>query len=200
MNKILSVVVLLSLSISNLFANAENEIKKDILNMVTKNHKSSIEQTKKGLYLKANHCKLSEDNITQLEALLLKKQVQNPKKLIEKFSKIVCSKRGMKVAILKDSNDYIKPLRTGNAMYSGTKKLGEWSCSNKTIAKPIENISMFGIFMSKTQVSLWQVENKDKLRVWLAPFKVAPSDAVTLDVKYKDNNWKISGLCYSMRL
>ncbi len=200
MKKILSMAMLLSLSISILFASEENEIKKDILEMMTKTQKSSFETIEKGILLKTNHCKISKEEINKLKTKLIEKKVIEPVKLIEKLNRIICSKKGMRIVIPNDSKDYIQPLAIGNGMYSGSKVLGDWSCNTKAKSENTERISMSGIFMTRKQVSLWQVNSKDSLTVWLAPFKVAPSDAVNFEVKYQDNDWKVSGLCYSMRL
>ncbi|MGA1940693.1 hypothetical protein [Arcobacter sp. YIC-310] len=200
MKKFLSVMIILSFSISAVIANPVDEIKKDILSMITKTHKSSLDSTKKGIFLKTNHCEMSNEQINELESELLKKEINEPKKLINKLSKIICSKESTHIVIPKDSKDYIQPLAIGNDMYSGSKTLGDWTCTTKAKNNNTEKISMIGIFMTKTQVSLWQTNAKDSLTVWLAPFKVAPSDAVNFEVKYQDNDWKISGLCYSMRL
>lgn len=70
MKKFLSVMVILSFSISAVIANPVDEIKKDILSMITKTHKSSLESTKKGIFLKTNHCEMSNEQINELESEL----------------------------------------------------------------------------------------------------------------------------------
>jgi hypothetical protein len=89
---------------------------------------------------------------------------------------------------------------SGFSMYQGYKTLGDWTCKADDPLPSDHFVSFLGIYMNSTQAVLFQPLIGDRVDVWLAPFKSAPSDAITFTFLYQDDRWQICKVCSSSRL
>lgn len=182
------------------------DVARDIIKMASGDEGLELFDTPQGPILVADICDMKEISaLTPLVERLANAGVENSKELLDAFQDIVrIADRKMtddgNIPAAEFSGFLSRHLKSGSSMYQGYRVLGEWQChANKPFA-PGDTVPFWGIFMNSTQAALFQPLSHDRVQVWLAPFKSAPSDALTFSFSYQDNKWRIGGVCSSMRL
>jgi len=61
-------------------------------------------------------------------------------------------------------------------------------------------VSYVGLMLARLGVSLWEVTTPDSVRVWYAPFRVAPSVAVTFFFEHRGGRWVWTGASSATRI
>lgn len=182
------------------------DVARDIIKMASGDEDLELFDTPQGSILVANICDMKEISaLTPLVERLDNAGVENSRELLNAFQEIV------RIAEKKMTDDGNIPVtefagflsrnpKSGSSMYQGYRLLGEWQCHAGKPFEPGDTVPFWGIFMNSTQAALFQPLSRDRVQVWLAPFKSAPSDALTFSFSYQDNKWRVGGICSSMRL
>lgn len=160
-----------------------------------------IERTANGPLLKGMHCGRVSTRVTAL----LKGQVGvvAEDELLGLFDRILCAQTGGagEVAIATFGEAAANPFASGTATYSGDLEIGEWEPELEYKDPRAEaSVSYMGLMLSMPGVSLWEVTTQDRIRVWYAPFRVAPSDALTFFFEYRGGRWVWTGASSATRI
>ncbi|WP_448565366.1 hypothetical protein [Thalassotalea ganghwensis] len=123
------------------------------------------------------------------------KKVIASEQLVDSFFNVICQAKQNSYSSKVNLPYAIKSHR---GFYSGTKKLGDWSCESSD--ELVKKISFASTFATVAQASRWHKVSANHVDIWLASFEVAPSDAEKFSLRYKNNQWKLESVCYSMRL
>ncbi|HEY0660193.1 MAG TPA: hypothetical protein VGD21_02570 [Lysobacter sp.] len=174
---------------------------KDIADMLVGDGKPSIEQTARGLFLQTAHCgALASRAVALLQERLA---VPDADDLLQLFERIVCAKTDddRSIAVAQFGDRVADPIRKGLVTYSGDLELGGWEPELDS-SQPVSEarVSLIGMINPTSEVSLWEVKGNDEVRVWFAPFRVAPSDAETFFFEHRDGRWIWTGHSSAIRL
>lgn len=156
--------------------------------------KSAVEQTAAGPLVKGRHCDGAQSHVAAMLTWHLGVSAQD--ELLSLFDRVLCAPTGaageMVVATL--GREAADPFRTGHMRYTGKPELGDWE-PGLQYADPrtVANVSYVGLLLEQPGVSLWEVQSPDRVRVWYAPFRVAPAHAVTFFFEYSGGRWVWTG-------
>ena len=163
--------------------------------------KRGIERTAKGTLLKGDHCGRDQARTTWL----LKGQtgVVAEDELLVLFDRILCARTGEagEVAVDAFGDAAADPFASGVTRYSGELEIGEWEPGLEYRDPRKEaSVSYVGLMLARLGVSLWEVTTPDSVRVWYAPFRVAPSVAVTFFFEHRGGRWVWTGASSATRI
>jgi len=167
---------------------------------------TQVTSTPDGVYIESLFCRKQ----TAPFSTLLKGQlaIQQDQALISLFQNMLCAPADAdsQVSLSAFSNHIQDSLPFSLAPYMGMQELGHWSLKDaivlsNTPAKQVE-VNMFGLNPRQVSSSVvfWQVISPTHVRVWFGMFKMAPSDAIIYEFKFKDQRWKLTHLWMSTRL
>ena len=167
---------------------------------------TQVTSTPDGVYIESLFCRKQ----TPPFSTLLKGQlaIQQDQAVISLFQNMLCAPADAdsQVSLSAFSNHIQDSLPFSLAPYMGMQELGHWSLKDaivlsNTPAKQVE-VNMFGLNPRQVSSSVvfWQVISPTHVRVWFGMFKMAPSDAIIYEFKFKDQRWKLTHLWMSTRL
>lgn len=154
--------------------------------------KSGVEQTPAGPLVKGHHCGGGGSQSHVATMLGWRLGVSGQDELLALFDRVLCAPTGtsgeLNVATLGEAA--ANPFRTGHMRYTGKPDLGGWEPGLQyTDPRATANVSYVGLLLAQPGVSLWDVETSDRVRVWYAPFRTAPSYAVVFFFEFRDGRW-----------
>ncbi|WP_436899307.1 hypothetical protein [Acinetobacter gyllenbergii] len=167
---------------------------------------TQVTSTPDGVYIESLFCRKQTPPFTTL----LKGQlaIKQDQALISLFQNMLCAPADAdsQVSLKAFSNQIQDSLPFSLAPYMGMQELGHWSLKDSIVlsntpAKQVE-VNMFGLNPRQVSSSVvfWQVVSPTQVRVWFGMFKMAPSDAIIYEFKFKDQHWKLTHLWMSTRL
>lgn len=165
-----------------------------------------VHVTPQGIYVQSQHC---HDDALPLN-ILLKNQLKIAKhqELITLFEDMLCAPRDEdgNINLGHLSKSIQNPIPLSMSMYIGMAKLGEWSLKDahhlSDMSANEASISALGLFLggSRQTVSFWQVHSPSHIRIWQAPFRDSPSDAIIFEFKLINQEWKLMQLWMGSRI
>lgn len=145
-----------------------------------------------GLLLETRLCQTPSTLIPALQGRL---DIPEPAALADLVERILCapSDDGMgQLSPERFAENAADPFSTGLTFYQGMQTLGQWPLDDgQAWSRAEAYFSTLGLMAGSPipGASLWQRPAAGQVRVWYAPFLRAPSDAVTLDFRYRDGRW-----------
>jgi hypothetical protein len=173
-------------------------IAEDAAQLLRGSGQRGVERTANGPLLKGMHCGRTSARVTPL----LKGQVDvvAEDELLGLFDRILCTQAG-DVAVATFGDAAADPFASGTTTYSGRLQIGEWEPELEYRDPRAEaSVPYAGLMLSMPGVSLWEVTTQDRVRVWYAPFRDAPANALTFFFEYRGGRWVWTGASSSTRI
>lgn len=173
----------------------------DAARMLRGKGQQGVEHTARGPLLKGTHCGRMQSRVMAL----LKGQVGvvAEDELLALFDRILCARTvgAGEVAVASFGEAAADPFVSGATTYSGELEIGEWEPELQyRDPRTAASVSYMGLMLSMPGVSLWEVTTRDRVRVWYAPFRAAPSDALTFFFEYRAGRWVWVGASSATRI
>lgn len=170
----------------------------DAAQMLRGSGQRGIERSAKGPLLKGTHC--GRMRVTTL--LRGQVGVVAEEELLGLFDRILCARigEGGEVAVADFGEAAADPFASGMTTYSGRLQIGEWEPELQyRDPRAAASVPYVGLMLSMPGVSLWEVTTQDRARVWYAPFRDAPSNALTFFFEYRGGRWVWTGASSTTR-
>lgn len=187
--------------------NHKEAIVQDIESMLIGSSKESqISSTAKGIYVESKICDTESPSLTNLLKDQLK--IKQEYALTHLFEQILCAPTDddLNIDLGNFSKNLAPSIPYNIVLYSGMQELGTWSlekAQNLSIMPSSEaQINMLGIHTSSSpsSVTFWQPLSSTHIRIWYGRFKMAPSDTMTYEFKFVNDDWKLTQLWMGSRI
>ncbi|QSX79465.1 hypothetical protein [Agrilutibacter solisilvae] len=152
--------------------------------------KTGVEQTPRGPLVKGRHCEGAHSLVGSMLTWRLGLAAQDD--LLALFDRVLCARTGDagEVAVASLGDDAAEPFGSGHMRYTGKPELGDWE-PGLQYRDPRTNatVSYVGLMLGQPGVSLWEVLADDRVRVWYAPFRTAPAEAIVFFFEFRAGRW-----------
>lgn len=184
-------------------AHAEQEIMMDIASIVSGVPRENVEISAQQLWVTSPVCADKDANIAKTAAnYLAEHKLKAAAALANSSLEFICAfkdaRNDWEDASVDGIADFLVESPKFNATYYQGNKLGEWQCEAD---EPLERstIAALGLFNGHETLS-WKMEAQGKVSLWLAPWKLQPSDAAKFTWAFNGEGWKIESICLATRI